>query len=236
MLTLAVIETIAPFLLVFAAIGLAAALYGRQRLGAEAFRAELRLNGAALVSAAAWLGLSVAVTYSVSSTGGTFGPGYGGAWSILGAPSILSVYPKALLSPGSAVAALAHDGGLKALYVVAIYGGLAFLPFFGKVRYQLPALGWIGLAVLSNHVGYYVVNDQYFAYMLPFLFPAAITGVGWLRRADVRPLERGLRSPTIGGLLVASVVVTSLVISPFLVYPVDSFNAVPHGLPGPLHR
>jgi uncharacterized membrane protein len=230
-LTLSVIETIAPFLLVLSGVGLVSALLRRRTLEPAERRSEIILNLVALAAAAAWLGLAAVVTFTFSSAGGTFGPGYANAWSILGARSILSVYPTALLSPGSAAAALQHDSSLKLLYVVVVYGGLGFLPLFGRVRYQLPALAWIGLAALSNHVGYYVVNDQYLGYLIPFLFPAAIGGVAWWRSVRLRPFHTGLRAPAVAGVLVAGLLLTSAVVSPFLAVPAGSFNAVPHGLP-----
>lgn len=231
LLSLSVIETMAPFLLVFAGVGLVAAFSRRSRLGPEAFQKELRLCGLAAVVTFGWLLLSVWVTFSLSPNGGTFGTGYGGGWSILGASSILDVYPRALLAPGAAVAALAHDLGLKALYLALVFGGLGGLTFFGRVRYQLPAFAWVGLALLSNHTGYYVVNDQYTGYLLPFLFPAVITGVERWRTIPWRPYRLGLRSPALAGVLVVSILVTTGVCSPFLAQPYDSFNAVEHGVP-----
>ncbi|HEV2429425.1 MAG TPA: DUF2079 domain-containing protein [Thermoplasmata archaeon] len=231
LVALSVIETMAPFVIVFGTTALIGALWRRDRLGAEPFREELRFAGLATATAIVWLGISGLATFAFSSNGGTFGPAYGGYWSVLGASSILDVFPRAILSPGSAALALAHDPGPKALYVALTLGCFAFLPLFGQRRYLLPAAAWLSLALLSNHTGYYVLNDQYTGYLLPFLLPAAITGAEWWRKVDLRPVRSGLRSPALAGLLIAGVVVVSGVASPFLPAPHGSFNAVAHGLP-----
>ncbi len=230
-LCLAVIETIAPFLLLLAAVGLVGLLWQRRQLARPDLFAGLRLNGLALATAAAWLAVAAAVIYSLNPTGGTFGAGYGGGWSTLGASSIFDVYPRAALDPAAAVAALASNDGYKALFVLIVFGGLAFLPLFGRRRYLLPALAWLGLALLSNHSGYYLLNDQYLDYMIPFLFPAAITGaVRWRGLRLPRP-RLPIRGVAIAGVLVAGVVITSGLSSPLLDRPLASFNAVPHGVP-----
>ena len=231
LLTLSVVETIAPFLILFGAATLAVALWSYWRGPSSALREEIKFASLGIVLAGAWYGLSALVVLSLNQSGGTFGSSYGQAWSILGAQSILGVFPRALLDPSAAAAALGFDAGPKLLYLALMLGTFVFLPLVGRWQYLFPAVAWIALALLSNDYAYYVINDQYVAYALPFLIPATITGILWLRRVHFGWQPRRLRGPVIAALLVVALVSTSAVASPFLVVPLGSFNSVPHGIP-----
>jgi uncharacterized membrane protein len=230
-LTLSVIETIAPFLVLFGGAALALALWRYFRRPSAELGEEIRFGLWAVALAIASYAISAAVVLSLNQSGGTFGSSYGQAWSILGAQSILDVFPRALLTPTAAALALSHDAGPKLIYIALVLGSFIFLPLFGRLPYLLPAAAWLGLALLSNDTAYYVINDQYVTYLLPFLIPATITGVIWWRGVRFRWKPRGRQSPIIASLLVVALVSTSAVSSPFLGNPIGSFNAVPHGLP-----
>lgn len=231
LLTLSVIETMAPFLLLFAAVALVVALWERSRTPPDRFREELRFTVTALGLAVAWYALAAAVVLSLNTSGGTFGAAYGQSWSVLGASSILDVFPRAITDPGAAAAALMFGGVTKGFYVLVLFGSFVFLPFGGRWKYLLPALAWVGLAVLSNDYAYFVINDQYVAYTLPFLIPAGLTGLVRLRSANLKWPGFGRRLPTVGLCVVVSLVVISVASSPLQSNPAISFNAVPHGLP-----
>jgi uncharacterized membrane protein len=230
-LTLSVIETMAPFLILFGVVTLVGGLWWYRKEATAERRTQIWFGAWAVVLAVAWYALAAAVVLSINQSGGSFGAAYARSWSVLGAQSILDVFPRALTNPVAAGAALSYSAGGKLLYVVILLGSFAFLPIFGRLQYVLPGAAWLGLALLSNNVGYYVINDQYVAYVLPFLIPATITGILWLRRVHFRWKPVGRRGPLTAAVLVVALVSISAASSPFLAQPIGSFNAVPHGIP-----
>lgn len=190
-LTLAVIESAAPLLLAFGVLAVA----GDYVVGQAPYRAAIKripwVLWVALLGAVAWtltVGFIVPALYGLSSSSGAYAASYGINFQILGASSITTVLPTALLHPGAAGAALSYDGSRKATYLLILFGSFAFLPFVGKLRYLLPALIWPLLAVFANNVGYFSFGDQYAAYTLPFVMLGAIDGFArvraWYRRAS----------------------------------------------------
>ncbi|HZY69765.1 MAG TPA: DUF2079 domain-containing protein [Thermoplasmata archaeon] len=203
---LSVIETIAPLLLVFAAVGLASVTWQTRRTGGPLKDMEGRLLVLGAVSAALWLAMAYAVLVHFNPQGATFGPGYARRFTVLGAPTIPSVGPQALLHPDLALAALGYDGQTKTTYLLLLFGGLGFLPLVGSARNLFPAVAWSSLAVLSNSVAFYTLGTQYLGYVSPFLVAGFIAGVararGWFlglpapgpsERSAVRPPPALLR-------------------------------------------
>jgi uncharacterized membrane protein len=97
-------------------------------------------------------------------------------WSVLGVkddPVKIPLY--ALLNPWKSLEALTYDAYLKLLYVMLLFGPLLFLPF--KSSLSVIMLVWLGPALLSNYRPYYGIFTQYPAYLIPFIFPAAIEGI-----------------------------------------------------------
>lgn len=231
LLTLSVIETAAPLLLTFAVVGLVSAIWERRKTPPDEFRTNLQFLISAAALALVWYAVSAAVVLSLSPAGGTFGAAYRESWSILGATSIPDVFLRAVLAPGAAGAAVMYQASTKGLYLIILFGSFVFLPFAGRFKYLLPALLWIALAVLSNNYSYFVINDQYVAYVLPFLVAAAITGLARLREADFRWPALGRHLPSIGAALVIGLVCVSATSSPFLPTPAISFGPVSHGIP-----
>lgn len=182
--SLSVIETIAPLLFVFAAVGLVSVTIQSRRIGGPWRSPEGRLLIVGAVSAAVWLVAAYEVLVHFNPQGATFGPGYARRFTVLGAPTIPSVGPQALLHPDLALAALGYDGQTKTTYLLLLFGGLGLLPLIGSARNLFPAIGWTSLAVLSNSVAFYTLGTQYLGYVTPFLFAGFIAGVararGWL--------------------------------------------------------
>jgi uncharacterized membrane protein len=183
-LTLAVIETAAPLLLVFGVLAVAGDYFVGRRPYLPRFRSVPLTLWVALGGAVAWLGVSgflAPYLLGVSGSSGAYSATYAVNFQVLGATSIPGVIPTALTHPTAAYAALSFDAVHKATYVLLLLGSLGFLPLVGRLRYLLPGLVWPILAAFSNHGGYYSFGDQYAAYTLPFLMLAAIDGFARLR-------------------------------------------------------
>ncbi|MCI4351275.1 MAG: DUF2079 domain-containing protein [Thermoplasmata archaeon] len=232
--SLAVIETIAPFLIIFAVAGLVGALVARMRHKFTDKSWE-ELAVATLV-AGIWFGATTLLLTSINPNGATAGPGYAQRFSLLGASGLYDVFLQAALQPGSAVAALGFQSGEKVLYIALVLGGFGFLPIFGEKRYLVPVAVWVAFAVLSNSHGYYKIGDQFTAYVLPFLVVGAIGGFarvrGWVRRLTPVPAApRRDWSPGIPSLLLILAVIVSSVASPLLPTPVGNYTFISHGVP-----
>lgn len=243
---LSLIESVAPLLALFAIVAIVVTFFpssGRGLLGNRRIR---RFAGWALVASACSFGLSyIFLTWVFRSPGGgSLGSAFSGSFSILGANSIPDIPLRVVLHPGDALAAVTFDGSTKLLYVLLLFGCLAFLPLFGDLKYLAPALAWIlGVALLSNASIYYSFSSHMLAYVAPFLIAGAITGVrralslfpraaAWLR------LSKGPRARwkhrwnpyAIGSVLAVGLLVTVAVASPWDAQPL----AVPPGYPSGL--
>ncbi len=211
LLALAVVEEIAPFLALFALLSVTPLLVQRLRgvtLTAEQRRAARWFTTALLLSAAWALIAYEALLRAGAVGGGAFGANYAVNWTVLGAPSPAWVFPQAIAHPGLAILALSFDLGPKLLYVLLLFGTVAFLPWIGEDRTLFPVLAWVGLALLSNNPAYYQLGDQYSAYALPFLYAGTVEGLvharpswarwrAWWSQVVGKLLARGreLRSP-----------------------------------------
>lgn len=250
-LALATIETIAPLLAVCAFVGLLATIWG-PRLGPEADRkVEQTFWTEALVLTIGWVLAAYFILQWLSPSGGTFGGGYASHYTVLGASSFPDVLPQALLHPDLAGSALAYAGSTKLLYVLLLFGGLAFLTLFGEARYYLPVLAWLVLAVLSNFPPMYSLGSQYLGYVTPFLFVGAIGGAQYLQsliarsnlserdpgRVPSRP-ERRWHLPTpeqsiLPLSLGLTVAVSLAVANPLTGQPIAGLTSLQYGIPSP---
>ncbi|MCI4319010.1 MAG: DUF2079 domain-containing protein [Thermoplasmata archaeon] len=182
-LALAVIEAIAPLLLIFAVLALLGTVDWKKyvpsflrRLAPSATPAQRRVLIAAIVVAFLWIGFAVAVLYSLSPLGGVFGDSYSRRFSVLGATSIPQVFTRIVFHPAAAYTALTFAGNQKIEYILLLVGSTGLLPIFGDRRYLLPAIAWMGLALFSNSNGFYTFGTQYQCYATPFLFAGAVGG------------------------------------------------------------
>ncbi|MCI4351251.1 MAG: DUF2079 domain-containing protein [Thermoplasmata archaeon] len=237
---LSVIEAIAPLLIAFAIFALLIDWWVHRAEPVLPLRGERRLLILGLVVAVLWLGLTFVVISHISPTGGTYGPGYAGRYSDLGARSIPDVIPQAILHPDRAWTALHFQGGTKVGYFVLALACLGFFPLLGEIRSLLTAGVWAFFAFLSNSPGFYSLGTQYPGYLVPFLFVGLVGGLATVRRwsqhylaareareaasdpplsaRSVRLRRRGLASAPLGVLVVA-VLATVAVASPLLPQP-----------------
>jgi uncharacterized membrane protein len=96
-------------------------------------------------------------------------------WRVLGIRDDPLMMPfHIILNPLKVFEALIYDAYLKLVFLVLIFGSLLLLPLRSSV--SLIALAWLGPALLSNYQPYYMLGDHYPAYVIPFIFTAAVYG------------------------------------------------------------
>lgn len=81
-----------------------------------------------------------------------------------------------LLHPLKVLDALIYDVYMKLLYIIFIFGPLYFLSF--KSTKTIIVLVWLVPAFLSNYSPYYSIGTQYPAYIIAFIFLAAVDVIG----------------------------------------------------------
>ncbi len=97
-------------------------------------------------------------------------------WSVLGIeddPIMMPIH--VVLKPLNALEALAYDAYLKLAFVVLLFGSLLLLPLRSSI--SLITLAWLGPALLSNYQPYYLLGNHYPAYVIPFIFIAAVYAI-----------------------------------------------------------
>ncbi len=111
------------------------------------------------------------------------------------------------LITGDTFRAIGFDFNLKLLYIVLLFGPLLFLSFRSSIT--AISLAWLVPALFSNYTPYYVIGDQFPAYVIAFIFLGAVEGV------KKRP--KPFRLPSVGSyakFLLLSSVLFALVVSP----------------------
>jgi uncharacterized membrane protein len=111
-------------------------------------------------------------------------------WRVLGVQDPMMIPFYIFRYPINAVTALSYDIPLKVSYLIALFGPLAFMSFF-KVRYLLPTVPWFILALFSNYQPYYMFLFQYPAYVIAFIFVAAVYAIGQ-GTVELRDLKKRL--------------------------------------------
>jgi uncharacterized membrane protein len=97
-------------------------------------------------------------------------------WSVLGVqgdPSMIPFY--VITRPLSAFNALTYDLPVKVLYVILLFGPLLFLSFRSSIA--AISLAWLVPALFSNYPPYYMMGDHFPAYIVVFVFLAAVEAV-----------------------------------------------------------
>jgi uncharacterized membrane protein len=171
-------EEHAAFVVAF--IGLFAALQYRKHLTEELkkknFKDKLFLVSFFTIAVAIiWYTVVVLVRGAVFPVNPAFISTFNAAsnWSILGVQNPIMIPFYLFRYPANAAAALNYDIPLKVSYIFVLFGPLAFMSFF-KMRYLLPTVPWFVLALFSNYQPYYTILVQYPAYVIAFIFIAAI--------------------------------------------------------------
>jgi len=103
-------------------------------------------------------------------------------FTILGAKDPLQIPSLIVIRPLNAVQALSYDGLIKLAYLGVLFGPLAFFSFKSPSA-LIPTIPWFGFSLLSQTLAHHMLGHQYEAFVVSFIFAAAIFG---LRRDVVR--------------------------------------------------
>ncbi len=97
-------------------------------------------------------------------------------WAVLGASGLITIPTQVFLHPSLAAAALGFDASFKVWYLIVLFVPLQLLTLRSPPA-SLCCMPWLSVALLSNYRPYYLIGNQYPAYILPFLFYGAIVGL-----------------------------------------------------------
>jgi len=122
-------------------------------------------------------------------------------WSVLGIqddPIKIPLY--AILHPSKALNALAYDAYFKLVYIILLFGPLQFLSF--KSSKTIITFVWLVPVLLSNYSPYYLIGSQFPAYIIAFIFLAAVEAVrGKNKKFNVAKITSNIKNILILGVL-----------------------------------
>jgi uncharacterized membrane protein len=143
-----------------------------------------------------------------------------GDWSVLGVHDPIMIPLYILLNPGRAIIALNYDFLLKIGYLLILFGPLALRSFFGT-KYLLPTIPWFLYALFSNYLPYYSILNQYPAYLIAFIFVAAVYSINNGLIHDLKAARKCLIAIFLCG-LAASIIASPL--SPIVAFLYPQFG------------
>jgi uncharacterized membrane protein len=129
-------------------------------------------------------------------------------FSVLGVQDPIMIPLYILLNPTKAIIALNYDFLVKIGYLLILFGPLALRSFFGT-KYLLPTVPWFLLALFSNYLPYYSILNQYPAYLVAFIFVAAVYSINNGQIHDLKAVKKRLVAIFLCG-LVASMIASPL--------------------------
>ena len=164
-----------------------------------------------LVLALCWTATAVGFIHIFNPTQ-TFLFGGNFSWSILGARSLVGVPIAVVTDPQRAILAVSYGLQQKTLFLAMVFLPFAvFLKWGGRVA--LLMVPWLFVSLTSNQSSFFMLNDQYTAFLAPFLLAAAVYGYVRLRGSP-RLKARTLLKVKVGTVSLALIV--ALLASPFL--------------------
>ena len=122
-------------------------------------------------------------------------------WSVLGIqddPVKIPLY--AILHPSKVLDALAYDAYFKLVYIILLFGPLKFLSF--KSSKTIITFVWLAPVLLSNYSPYYLIGSQFPAYIIAFIFLAAVEAVrGKNKKFNAAKITSNIKNILILGVL-----------------------------------
>jgi len=100
-------------------------------------------------------------------------------WAVLGVDDPIKIPFYVFSHPNKVVQALRYDVFWKFIYIVLLFGSLAFLPL--RSGFVLVISVFLIPFLLSNYLPYYMVGHQYAAYVIPLVFMATIDALSTSR-------------------------------------------------------
>jgi len=97
-------------------------------------------------------------------------------FTILGAKDPLEIPLLIILKPLSFLQALTYDWQIKVFYFFVLFGPLAFFSLKAPSA-LIPTIPWFGFSIVSQTVAHHILGHQYEAYIVSFIFIAAIFGI-----------------------------------------------------------
>lgn len=144
-------------------------------------------------------------------------------WSILGVQDPIMAPFYIFLYPAKAITALSYDFLAKMGYLLILFSPLALKPF-SSMKHVLPAIPWLFLALFSNYLHYYTIFNQYPAYVIAFIFIAAVYAIG-KKEKNLKTLRKQLATVFLCS-LVAFMLVSPLGPVVNIVYPEYGFKPI----------
>lgn len=141
-------------------------------------------------------------------------------WSVLGVQNPIMIPLYILQNPGRAIIALNYDFLLKISYLLILFGPLALRSFSGT-KYLLPTIPWFLYALFSNYPPYYLILNQYPAYIIAFIFVAAVYSINNGLIHDIKAARKRLIAIFLCG-LAASIIASPL--SPIVAFLYPQFG------------
>jgi uncharacterized membrane protein len=141
-------------------------------------------------------------------------------FSILGAKSPMEIPFLIFLRPLNAIQALAYDGQIKLLYLLLLFGPLAFFSFRAPSA-LIPAIPWFGFSLLSQTQAHHVLGHQYETYVVSFIFAAATFGFAKYQRKGPhqKRISSFLKKSTHIGYIATASLIFFLIVSPMSPIP-----------------
>ena len=102
-------------------------------------------------------------------------------FQILGAKNPIEIPVLVFLRPLNAIQSFAYDGQIKLLYLLLLFGPLAFFSFRAPSA-LIPATPWLGFSLLSQTQAHHLLGHQYETYVVSFIFAAATFGLAKYQR------------------------------------------------------
>jgi uncharacterized membrane protein len=99
-----------------------------------------------------------------------------GNFSILGAKDPLQIPLLIIFRPLNALQALTYDGLIKLAYLGLLFGPLVLFSFKSPSA-LIPTIPWFGFSLLSQTLAHHMLGHQYEAFVVSFIFAAAIFGL-----------------------------------------------------------
>jgi len=141
----------------------------------KAFRLELLIPVVIMVTSVVWYLFTVWQRNTFFPTNPAAAGEFLGAgnFQILGATDPLDVPILVILRPWEAVQSLAFDAQIKLVYIIVLFGPLAFFSF-KSLSALIPTLPWLGFSFFSMAECHHMLGRQYEAYLVSFVFAAAV--------------------------------------------------------------